>query len=88
VSLRVESGEFVAILEIMEIFQRLNEERLLTILLVTHEPDISRFARRIVVFRDGRVRNDLPVAEPTSAARMLSTVPAADEDEELAETGA
>jgi putative ABC transport system ATP-binding protein len=74
-------------IEIMEIFQRLNEERLLTILLVTHEPDISRFARRIVVFRDGRLRNDLPVAEPTSAARMLSTVPAGDEDEELAETG-
>jgi putative ABC transport system ATP-binding protein len=72
-------------IEIMEILQRLNEERRLTILLVTHEPDISRFARRIVVFRDGRVRSDLAVATPASAAQILSTLPAADESAEPAE---
>ena len=73
-------------IEIMEVFQRLNEERRLTILLVTHEPDISRFARRIVVFRDGRVRSDLSVAVLTSAAQILSMMPAADEEAELLET--
>ena len=72
--------------EIMEVFQRLNEEHHLTILLVTHEPDISRFARRIVVFRDGRIRSDLSVAVPASAAQILSTMPAAEEDGELVET--
>jgi putative ABC transport system ATP-binding protein len=72
-------------IEIMEIFQRLNEERRLTILLVTHEPDISRFARRIVIFRDGRVRSDLAVAIPASAAQILSTLPAADDSAEPAE---
>lgn len=71
--------------EIMEIFQRLNEERRLTILLVTHEPDVSRFARRIVVFRDGRIRSDWYVAAPASAAQILCTLPAADEDGESAE---
>ena len=70
----------------MEVFQRLNEEHHLTILLVTHEPDISRFARRIVVFRDGRIRSDLSVAVPASAAQILSTMPAAEEDGELVET--
>ena len=44
--------------EIMDIFQRLNEERGLTIILVTHEHDIAQFARRAVIFRDGRIRSE------------------------------
>jgi len=44
--------------EIMAIFQRLNREHGLTIVLVTHEPDISAYAERIVTFRDGRVVAD------------------------------
>ena len=44
----------------MGIFQRLNGERGLTIVLVTHEPDIAEYATRIVAFRDGRVRSDRP----------------------------
>src|SRR5262247_858257 len=43
--------------EIMQIFQDLNESGL-TIVLVTHEPDIAQFAKRIVVFRDGKIRHD------------------------------
>ena len=43
-------------IEVMGIFQRLNEERGLTIVLVTHEPDIAEFGTRIVSFRDGRVK--------------------------------
>ena len=67
--------------EIMEIFQRLNEERHLTVLLVTHEEDIARYAHRMVVFRDGRVRRDAPVTDRLSAAQILPTLPAAGEEE-------
>jgi putative ABC transport system ATP-binding protein len=49
--------------EVMEIFQRLNEERGLTIVLVTHEHDIAQFARRSIVFRDGKIRRDSPVTD-------------------------
>ena len=64
--------------EIMEIFQRLNQERHLTILLVTHEEDIARYAHRMVTFRDGRVQRDTPVADRSLAARILPTLGAAD----------
>jgi len=47
--------------EVMQIFQHLNDDGL-TIVLVTHEPDIAEYASRIVAFRDGRVRGDRPVA--------------------------
>ncbi len=61
--------------EIMGIFQRLNDELGITLVLVTHEPDIALFARRIIRFRDGNLVEDLPVvnrrttpvAEGTSA---------------------
>jgi putative ABC transport system ATP-binding protein len=72
--------------EIMEVFQRLNSERHLTILLVTHEADIASFAKRIVVFRDGRILRDTPVKEQQSAARMLATMPEADEEDDGAPT--
>lgn len=48
--------------EIMTIFQRLNVERGITIILVTHEHDIARHARRIVRIADGRIVDDQPVA--------------------------
>jgi putative ABC transport system ATP-binding protein len=47
-------------IEVMGIFQKLNAEGL-TIVLVTHEPDIAEYGTRIVAFRDGRVRSDRPV---------------------------
>jgi putative ABC transport system ATP-binding protein len=68
--------------EIMEVFQRLSKERTLTILLVTHEPDIARYANRVVLFRDGKVRRDEPVEERAEAAEVLKTLPVIDEDEE------
>jgi putative ABC transport system ATP-binding protein len=55
-------------IEVMGIFQRLNEERGLTIMLVTHEPDIAEYGTRIVAFRDGRVLSDKPVATRRVAA--------------------
>jgi putative ABC transport system ATP-binding protein len=59
-------------IEVIEIFQRLNIERGLTILLVTHEHDIAEFATRIVSFRDGRIRVDQAVARPRRAAADLA----------------
>src|SRR6185436_1376155 len=60
-------------LEVMGIFQRLNAERGLTIMLVTHELDIAEHATRIVAFRDGRVRSDEPVARRRNAAEGLAS---------------
>jgi putative ABC transport system ATP-binding protein len=68
--------------EVMEIFQRLNRERAITIALVTHEPDIAEYANRVVVFRDGRIRRDEPVETPRSAREELERLPAVDEMEE------
>jgi len=48
--------------EIMALFQELNEQGI-TIVLVTHEPDVARYARRIVELRDGRVVRDHPVGQ-------------------------
>jgi putative ABC transport system ATP-binding protein len=48
--------------EILGIFQRLNDERGITMVLVTHEPDIALFAKRVIRFLDGRMVEDRPVA--------------------------
>ena len=52
--------------EIMGIFQRLNAEHGITIVLITHEPSIAEYGSRLVVFRDGQIIRD----EPNSARRM------------------
>ncbi|MDX9721164.1 MAG: macrolide ABC transporter ATP-binding protein, partial [Myxococcota bacterium] len=44
--------------EIMDLLCALNEERKLTILMVTHEPDIARFAKRVMLFVDGHLVKD------------------------------
>ena len=49
--------------EIMELFVKLNRDEGITIILVTHEPDIAAYSKRIVRFRDGRVVSDAPVQE-------------------------
>ena len=47
--------------EVMELLVELNRSRGITIVMVTHEPDVAAFARRSIVFRDGRILSDLPV---------------------------
>jgi putative ABC transport system ATP-binding protein len=71
--------------EIMEIFQRLNHERRLTILLVTHEEDIARYSHRMVTFRDGRVQRDAPVADRLLASQLLPTLHSDDDEDEYKE---
>ena len=61
--------------EIMGLIQGFNE-RGMTVVLVTHEPDIATFARRIVRFRDGRVVSDEPVPQPRRAEAVLRSAAA------------
>ena len=49
--------------EIMGIMQTLNEQQGITIMLVTHEPDIARYAKRVILFKDGLVIEDRPVLD-------------------------
>ncbi|KEO84992.1 ABC transporter ATP-binding protein [Tumebacillus flagellatus] len=62
-------------LEIMGIFQRLNDQGK-TIILVTHEPDIAEFAKRVVRFRDGRIVED----EIVEHRRLVSEIASAQEE--------
>jgi putative ABC transport system ATP-binding protein len=68
--------------EVMEIFQRLNRERSITLLLVTHEHDIAEYAQRVVIFRDGKIRSDEPVLHRRDAAEELKTLPVLDDDDD------
>jgi len=53
--------------EILSLFQELNREGM-TIVMVTHEPDVARYCQRIIELRDGRVCRDETLAEPADAA--------------------
>ena len=67
--------------EIMDIFQRLNEEHGMTVVLVTHEHDIAAYARRAVIFRDGKIRKDEPNQERLRAREVLPSLPTLDDEE-------
>jgi putative ABC transport system ATP-binding protein len=71
--------------ELMEIFQRLNRERKLTIIIVTHEPDIAQYANRIVRFRDGRVQRDTVVENRKNALEILRNLAPEVEEEDYEE---
>jgi putative ABC transport system ATP-binding protein len=72
--------------EVMEIFQRLNRERGITLVLVTHEADIAQYAQRVIVFKDGKIRKDYQIEDQRDAAEELRNLPPVtdddDEDEE------
>ncbi len=74
--------------EIMDIMQRLNAEQGLTVIIVTHEPDIAQYAKRVIEFRDGKVRRDVQVVDRLIASEVLPTLPVVGSDEEEAATAA
>jgi len=66
--------------EVLDLLQRLNRTGI-TIVLVTHEPDIAACASRVVTMRDGRVESDITNREPHDAAAALRALPSLDEHE-------
>ena len=68
--------------EVMEIFQRLNRERGITLVLVTHETDIAQYAQRVVVFKDGKIKSDQPVTDQRDAAEELKNLPVVDDEDD------
>jgi putative ABC transport system ATP-binding protein len=67
--------------EVMEVFQNLNSQGI-TIVLVTHEPDIAGFAKRQIIFRDGKIRSDRINPEPRKASEVIKEMPTIDEEED------
>jgi len=65
-------------IEVMGIFQRLNQERGITIVLITHEMDIAEYGSRMVSFRDGQVVADRAVTRRRVAQDELAALPAAE----------
>ncbi len=65
--------------EIMDILQTLNNEQGLTIILVTHEPDIAQFAKRTLLFRDGKLVGDSVVQDRLVAREVLKSLPTAEQ---------
>jgi putative ABC transport system ATP-binding protein len=71
--------------EVMEIFQRLNSERGITILLITHETDIAEYGTRLIAFRDGKIVRDQAVSRRRIATEELAALPPPEDDD--ADTG-
>jgi putative ABC transport system ATP-binding protein len=62
-------------IEVMGIFQRLSDERGITVLLITHEHDIAEYGHRIITCRDGSIVSDLPVKTRRVANDELKALP-------------
>jgi putative ABC transport system ATP-binding protein len=62
-------------IDVMGIFQRLNSERGITVLLITHERDIAEYGSRIVTCRDGHIVSDHPVQKRRLADEELKALP-------------
>jgi putative ABC transport system ATP-binding protein len=67
--------------EVMDIFQQLNEKGI-TIILVTHEPDIADFAKRHIIFRDGKIKSDRQNGAQKNANDVIKDMPMIDDEEE------
>jgi ABC-type lipoprotein export system ATPase subunit len=68
-------------IEIMDVLQKLNRERGITIILITHEPDIAEYSQRMITFRDGRVVADDRVEHRRVAAQELAALPPPEAEE-------
>jgi putative ABC transport system ATP-binding protein len=62
-------------IEVMDIFQRLNVQRGITVLLITHEMDIAEYGTRLVRFRDGKIQVDQKITNRRDAAKELASLP-------------
>jgi putative ABC transport system ATP-binding protein len=63
-------------LEIMAIFQRLNRDQGITLIVVTHDPDIASYANRTLLVKDGRLQRDVRIEGPRDARTDLEQLPA------------
>src|SRR5262245_57328308 len=70
-------------IEVMGLFQRLNIERGITVVLITHEMDIAEYGTRVVRFRDGLVVSDRVVARRRNASQELEKLPPPDIEESM-----
>jgi putative ABC transport system ATP-binding protein len=62
-------------IEIMAVIQRLYLEKGITVIIVTHEREISQYCRRLIKLKDGRITEDTPVMNPRNAAEDLAAMP-------------
>jgi putative ABC transport system ATP-binding protein len=69
-------------IEIMAIFQRLNREDGITMIVVTHDPDVATYSNRNIHFKDGKLQLDERIAQPRDAKKDLEQLPA-EKPEEL-----
>jgi len=60
--------------EVMSVFQQLNEQAGLTIVLVTHEPDIAQYAKRMIVVKDGLITKDEAIRSRQAATEILEQI--------------
>jgi putative ABC transport system ATP-binding protein len=68
-------------IEIMAIFQRLNREKGITMIVVTHDPDVAAYSNRSIHFKDGRLQLDERLAQPREARKDLEQLPAEQPEE-------
>jgi putative ABC transport system ATP-binding protein len=73
-------------IEIMDILQNLNAEHGLTVVIVTHEPDIAQFAKRALEFRDGKMKKDVLIQRRSIASEILPTLPSVEDEDRLEAT--
>jgi ABC-type lipoprotein export system ATPase subunit len=71
--------------EVIQLFRRLNEENGITVILVTHDPEIARNAKRIIALRDGRIVQDTPDLDLAWAS--LQTAASGEEESETTPSG-
>ncbi len=70
-------------IEIMAIFQRLNREEGITMIVVTHDPDIASYASRNLLFKDGKLHGDVRLEKPRDARKDLEQLPAEPVEQEV-----
>ncbi len=63
-------------IEIMAIFQRLNHDHGITMIVVTHDPDVATYANRNIHFKDGKLQLDEKIGQPAQAQKDLEQLPA------------